>query len=241
MEVPVRFGEKFSQSFTVHYLIYLPESYPNEPIQKWPLILFLHGSGEAGKDLSMLLHTGLPQKLQNEANFPFVVVSPQIPAPPLQGEASSSFEVQTYLDTWGWKPHIEILEALLDYVQAAYRIDPQRVYLTGISLGGFGAWEYALRHPDRFAAVAPLAGGFRYFDDQLPANLCDLEAVPIWAFHGKLDTNVPPRCSQDAVAGLKDCGAEARFTLYPELKHDVWTTAYNTPELWEWLLAQRKN
>jgi predicted peptidase len=241
MQVQVRFGEKSSQDFTVSYLIYLPESYPVNTARRWPLILFLHGSGEAGKNLGLLTRTGLPQKLESEPDFPFVVVSPQITAPPVQGEASASFDVQVYLETWGWKRHIDILEALLDYMQATYRIDPQRVFLTGISLGGFGAWEYALRHPDRFAAVVPIAGGFRYVDDELPTNLCDLKEVPIWTFHGELDTNVPLRCSQAAVYGLKACGTEVRFTQYPDLAHNVWTTAYNTPELWEWLLAQKKN
>jgi predicted peptidase len=241
-EVSLIFTNGDSQVEKVRYLLYLPEAYFADPAKQWPLILFLHGSGEAGADLKLLERTGLPEVLKNDANFPFVVVSPQIPAPPPGGDASSAFDVQNYLATWGWKPHIRKLEALLVHLQSSLRIDPQRLYLTGLSLGGFGAWEYALEFPDRFAAVVPLAGGFRFVDNKLPANLCDLKDLPIWAFHGKLDGTVFPERAQGLVDGLKACGSTvARLTLYPDLGHNISSTAYADAELWEWLLAQEKN
>jgi len=238
-EIQYPLSREITQTVTFSILLYLPEAYYHETEYAWPAILFLHGSGEAGMDLGLLLNTGLPFKLIHETDFPFIVVSPQIPAPPANQYSVMGNDAQVYLDTYGWKPHLARLERMLDYLQGVLRIDPQRIYLTGLSLGGFGAWAYAMNYPERFAAMVPIAGGYRFYDDQLPENLCGLKNLPVWAFHGQLDQAVNFRRSQAMVDGLRACGADVHFTLLEEGEHDVWTEAYADPELWRWLLEQK--
>jgi predicted peptidase len=213
---------QMSQTVQVNYLLYLPDTYGKDPMQKWPLILFLHGRGERGDDLELLKTHPLPKILEQQTDFPFIVVSPQLPAGNL----------------W-WSDMIEPLNALLYQIQASYSVDPQRIYLTGISMGGFGTWEFALRYPKRFAAIVPIAGGFREGQRVIPENICDLSTVPIWVFHGGKDIDVQPYQSEILVDGLKKCGSNVQFTLYPEADHaGAWQRAYANPELYQWLLAQ---
>ncbi len=207
----------------VNCLLYLPDDYEKDPQQKWPLILFLHGSGERGNDLELLKRQPLPKILEEQKNFPFIVLSPQLP-----------FEMGN------WSGLIDPVKVLLDRVQAAYSADAQRVYLTGLSMGGFGTWEFALRYPKRFAAIVPIAGGYRYQSNAIPENICDLKDLPVWVFHGAQDANVVPSQSEDMVEALRACGGNVRFTLYPDADHGAsWTSAYADPELYEWLLEQR--
>jgi len=239
--LPYKISETLEQKETYHFLLYLPGDYYTDATRQWPLVLFLHGSGEAGKDLNLLKRLGLPRRLEQDENFPFIVVSPQIPAPPERQDPTTANDMEAYLNTWGWKSHVKKLEVLLEYIQTSLRVDNQRVYLTGLSLGGFGTWAYALQYPDRFAAIAPIAGGFHFGDNELPANLCDLKDLPIWVFHGQRDLTVNYHRSQSLVEGLEACGArEVKFTLDPEGQHDVWSAAYDDPALWDWLLAHQK-
>jgi predicted peptidase len=137
-----------------------------------------------------------------------------------------------------WSPMIEPLNALLDQIQTRYATDPSRIYLTGLSLGGFGTWEFGLRYPQRFAALAPIAGGYYFGSRGIPPRLCDLKNVPIWAFHGALDETVEPYQSEVLVDGLRACGARIRFTLYGDADHEAsWRRAYADPELYRWLLS----
>lgn len=237
-----KIGEGQAQTILIHSLLYLPASYYQEAERQWPLVLFLHGSGEAGNDLAMLTQTGLPQMLEHKADFPFIVVSPQLAAPPLTQDPAAQYDVDVYLNQWGWKSQIWKLEMLLDFMQSHYRVDPERLYLTGLSLGGFGTWAYALQYPERFAAIIPLAGGYHAEDDVLPENLCKLKDLPIWIYHGQLDEAVDYHRSLALAEGLEVCGAdEVKFTLDPDGVHDVWTEAYADPALWEWLLAQEND
>ena len=242
LSLPYAISSTLSQTETFHFLLYLPADYYQDVSRRWPLVLYLHGSGEAGNDLNLLKQNGLPEKLEQDKNFPFIVVSPQIPAPPERQDPTTSYDIEGYLNKWGWKGYVSKLEVLLDYIQASQRVDTRRVYLTGLSLGGFGVWAYALQFPDRFAAIVPIAGGYHFVDGVLPADLCDLKDLPIWVFHGQLDPTVDYRRSQVLVDGLQTCGArEVKFTLDPEGLHDVWSAAYADPALWEWLLAHEKN
>jgi predicted peptidase len=134
---------------------------------------------------------------------------------------------------------IDPLNALLDQIQGEYSIDPFRVYLTGLSMGGFGAWEFALRYPTRFAAIVPVSGGYREGSHVVPENICDLKDVPIWVFHGGRDTIVLPFHSEILVEALQACGSDVRFTRYPDAEHeDGFLRAYAEPELFPWLFAQ---
>ncbi len=213
---PVQQAKHFEKDITVKatldYLLFLPQGY-GQSDKKWPLMLFLHGSGESGHDLAKVKVHGPPKVVETKPDFPFILVSPQSPGR-------------------GWNP--EILNALLDDIIHTYRVDPDRVYLTGLSMGGFGTWELAAAHPEKFAAIAPICGGGN------PQNAKKLAHLPIWVFHGAKDPTVPIARSQEMVDALKAVGANVKFTVYPEALHDSWTATYNNPEFYQWLLEQKR-
>jgi len=208
----------------VRYLLYAPAAYA-KGTRRWPLIVFLHGSGERGTDPRLLERQPMPKTLAGTARFPAVVFSPQLPPP----------------YTW-WSDFIAPVDALVRRLEARYRIDPRRVYLTGLSLGGFGTWSYGLRDPRRFAALVPIAGGYIQGSTAVPTDICDLRRMPIWVFHGGDDTTVSPYQSDVLVRALRRCGSRVvRFTLYPGVDHmGSWPRAYTDPALWTWLFAQRR-
>jgi len=293
----------------LNYLLFLPDSYGQDPDKKWPLILFLHGSGERGNDLEKLKVLALPKIVEQQTDFPFVVLSPQLPsgtawddpqmaaawdgphiplfklnkslreavdAAIISEELRQEFaenginlgpdcfihqnpwinilfdvtgdEIKEYrirhrimsdetglFDAWmvhyiGWKA-TDLLIELLDGIIATHNIDPHRVYLTGLSLGGYGTWNLATYHPNRFAAIAPICGG------GVPRLAWRLQNTPTWAFHGEKDDSVPPSESESMVRALEALGGEVRFTLYPDVGHNAWDPAYDDPELYEWFLS----
>jgi len=211
-----RFEKPVTRVVAFDYLLYLPKGY--EEGGSWPLILFLHGAGERGHDLTLLNKHPLPKLLMGESDLPFVVVSPQCPE-----------------DNW-WPMMVDDLAVLLDDVMTRYRIDPKRVYLTGLSMGGFGTWALACAHPELFAAIAPICGGI-YGPTSAVQVLKD---VPVWAFHGALDPVVPVESSERLVDELRQVGGDVRLTVYPDLEHDSWTVTYNNPELYDWFLSHTK-
>lgn len=202
------------------YLRYLPPEYGQDPEKKWPLILFLHGAGERGTDINLLYKHGIP-RVTREQDIPFVTISPQCPN-----------------EHW-WSDFLPALDDLLDETLDTLAIDTDRVYLTGISMGGYGAWHLAVEYPDRFAAIAPICGGGPWMYN-VPGRLHEIRHMPIWVFHGAKDQVVSPKESEWMVELLKQCGANVRFTLYPEADHDSWTATYNNPELYEWFLQHRR-
>jgi predicted peptidase len=201
----------------LNYLLFVPAAYGADPGKKWPLILFLHGRGETGTRLNKLKVHGIPKKVETQRDFPFIVVSPQC-----------QYE-------FCWRYELPTLNALLDEVVATQAADTQRIYITGLSMGGYGAWSLACLHPERFAALVPICGGGD------PAAVCSLKNVPVWAFHGALDEIVAPEQSQAMVDALQACGGNVRFTLYPDLGHDSWTRTYDNPALYDWLLQQHRS
>jgi predicted peptidase len=202
----------------LQYLLYLPEAYVDST-NTWPLLLFLHGAGERGNDLNKVKVHGPPKLVgQGSNHFPFVIASPQCPAE----------------DWWTSDLQVATLDALLDDIVDSYRIDEDRVYVTGLSMGGFGTWHLACEYPERFAAIAPVCGGGE------PGLAPRIAHLPVWAFHGGKDTVVPPEQSQAMVAALKDAGGEPTLTIYPEAGHDSWTATYANPALYEWLLAHNR-
>jgi predicted peptidase len=196
----------------MNYLLYLPKDYDKR--ESWPLLLFLHGSGERGNDLELVKTHGPPKLISEGKQFPFIVVSPQCPK-----------------DRW-WEP-LELV-ALLDELQRKYKVDPDRVYVTGLSMGGFGTWRLAAYAPERLAAIAPICGGGEKYWAKMIGQL------PTWVFHGAKDEGVPLERSQVMVDALKKNGGNPKFTVYPEAEHDSWTETYNNPEFYEWLLAQKR-
>jgi predicted peptidase len=204
----------------LRYLLHLPAGYEASAEPRWPLVLFLHGAGERGDDLKDVLKHGIPKKAERE-DFPFVALSPQCPA-----------------SSW-WTQMVSTLKAFLDEAIATYAVDTDRVYLTGISMGGFGSWLLGADYPETFAAVAPICGGGRA-EDGFPDKVLRLKDVPVWAFHGAVDDVVPCRQSQVLVDKLREGGANPRFTIYPDAAHDSWTRTYDDPELYRWMLAQHR-
>jgi predicted peptidase len=194
------------------YLLYKPSSKPSKG--KWPLLIFLHGRGERGSNLNLVKKHG-PAKIVESKDLPFVIASPQCPR----------------TDLW-WKP--EIVTGLVDELLQKHPIDPDRVYLTGLSQGGFGTWATAARFPDKFAAVAPICGGGK------TEWAKKYDSLPIWNFHGDADRVVPVRLSRVMVEAIKKAGGEIKHTEYPGVGHDSWTKTYRNPKLYEWFLSHSK-
>jgi predicted peptidase len=187
------------------------------------LLCFLHGAGERGTNLDLVAKHGPPKLAAAKKEFPFVLLSPQCPSGQIWDDAA--------------------LLALLDHVMARFRIDPRRVYLTGLSMGGYGTWSLGLKHPGRFAAIAPVCGGGTYADILLanPEQNRAMRTLGVWAFHGAKDDVVPPAESRVMVTALKKAGCrDVTLTLYPRAGHDSYTQTYNDPKLYEWFLNHRR-
>lgn len=210
----MKFEKRIVKTVKLNYLLYLPKNYNTK--DKFPLILFLHGAGERGNDLNKLKVHGIPKIVEQKDDFPFIAVSPQCPA-----------------DSW-WTLEIEALNALLKDVIKKYSVDKKRIYLTGLSMGGFGTWSLAIAYPDRFAAIVPICGGGD------PEKVSAIKDIPVWVFHGAKDNLVKLEQSEKMVNALKQIGGNVKFTVYPDAEHDSWTATYDNPELYEWLLQQSK-
>jgi predicted peptidase len=211
------FKKRISHQEELQYLLHLPDGYDKSAKgRKWPLILFLHGAGERGSDLSLVVKHGPPKLIAAGKDIPAIVVSPQCPA-----------------NEW-WNDHVDGLLALLDDVQKKHNVDPDRVYVTGLSMGGFGTWALLARDGERFAAAIPICGGGNRVGLQRAMK------VPIWAFHGDQDELVPLEESTRLVDMMKGRGGNVKLTVYPGVKHDSWTQTYDDPAVWEWLFAQKR-
>ncbi len=211
----------FPKGTTRKYALFQPTRYNEDPNHKWPLILSLHGSGEVGKDGIKQTRVGLPLYIARQPDrFPFITLMPQAHTMWFRGEDA------------------EAIWAILEQVCTKYRVDRERIYITGLSMGGFGTWELAAARPDIFAAAVPICGVAN--QETLP----NLKRLPIWAFHGRLDTNVPVSGSRDAVDELKRLGAKPRYTEYRDLAHQCWDRAYDLSrkdqKLYHWLLKHRR-
>jgi predicted peptidase len=206
------------------YLYYLPKEYQADSTKKWPLMLFLHGAGERGSDLSRITVHGPLKLTQQGKEFPFIIIAPLCP----KGEA--------------WQN--EALLRMLDHAKERFRVDPDRVYLTGLSMGGYGAWKLGIGYPELFAALIPICGGADPIDSiirESPAKDAALRALPIWAFHGAKDPIVPLSESERSMAYLKHWNCtNTRLTVYPEADHNSWSQTYENPEVFDWMLRQKR-
>ena len=213
-QIPKRFQRKITTTVRAAYLLSLPAGYTKSPKKKWPVLLFLHGAGERGANLELVKIHGPTKLIAHGREFPFIVVAPQCPA-----------------EEW-WRP--DVLAALLDDIERRYRVDKQRVYVTGLSMGGFGTWSLALEFPHRFAAIAPICGGGHWW--AVPR----IKHLPVWVFHGTRARLVASARSAAMVAALRQCGGNVKFTTYPDADHDSWTATYENPELYQWLLRHKR-
>lgn len=215
-----QFDEIVTIRHTLNYLISIPEGYDPEgdPV---PLLLFLHGAGERGDDLELVKVHGPPKMIESGHKFPAIVVSPQCPKDD------------------SWTLEVDALIGLLNQLETDYHIDTDRIYVTGLSMGGYGAWRLAGQQPERFAAIMPICGGGERWD----AARLGRAGLPIWAFHGDHDTGVPlteaVMMVNVANSAENDTG-RARLTVFPDTGHISWNAAYDDPQVWEWLFAQRR-
>lgn len=197
------------------YLLRFPIDYTGE--EPLPLLIFLHGSGERGDSLGLVRVHGPWKFLEANPQFRFALLAPQCRS----GEY--------------W--NAQKLDLLVDQVISSYSIDTSRIYLTGLSMGGYGTWDLAIYDPERFAAIAPVCGSSNLHTFQ--AN--KLVDVPVWVFHGAMDEAVPLDYSSKLVNKLKGLGAkDLQFTIYPFAGHDAWTETYLSPELYRWFLDHKK-
>jgi predicted peptidase len=217
------FSATAKQKLECDYLLFLPKGYEAKGTKQWPLILFLHGAGERGSDLNKVKVHGPPKHVTEDPDFPFIVASPQCP------------------DDQIWSR--QVLLGLLDELLAKYKVDPARVYLTGLSMGGYGTWDLGLACPERFAAIAPICGGGNLIDTLLTpkAKGNALKTLGLWAFHGGKDPVVPLSESERMIDLLKRSGLKnIKLTIYPEAGHDSWTESYRNPELYKWFLEHSR-
>ena len=219
-----------------HYQVYVPATYAAQP--SWPAILFLHGAGERGSDGLLQTSVGLaPAIRQNPSRYPAIVVFPQSPRDSL----------------WVGTP-ADMAVAALQQTMREFHVDPKRVYLTGLSMGGNGTWYIAYRHPELFAAVVPICGWIRDFPQFrgsqpvvpgdsaqiMPLLVQKLGKTPIWIFHGEVDQVVNVNGSREPAAALKTAGADVRYTELLGLNHNSWDAAYGSDEFVKWLFAQQR-
>jgi predicted peptidase len=216
---PGQHPQSFERRVTVEaqgrFLLFLPAGFDARAGTRYPLLIFLHGSGEAGEDLEKLKVHGPPKLVGSRPDFPFIVASPQTRG------AVARFDPVA-------------LDTMLDELLEQLPIDPDRVYLTGLSIGGMWTYGWASRHPERFAAIAPVCGKWDVVD------ACRFKNVPVWAFHGAKDTVVELADDQAMIDAIKACGGDARLTVYPDAGHDAWTQTYADQSLYDWLLKQRR-
>lgn len=207
---------------TSDYVVFVPSDY--DGTKEYPVILFLHGSGETKGGQKMPVEQGIgPHVKRYEKTFPAFVVIPQSEKRTWQAESEDGKRAM----------------AMLDAVMKEYKIDPTRQYLTGLSMGGYGTWSHAAAYPDRWACFVPVCGGVRNSAD-VAATAEKVKGIPCWCWHGTADTAVKVEKSRELIEAMKKAGAEPRYTELEYVGHNSWDAAYATPELIAWMMKQSK-
>jgi len=203
-----------SKEITLQYLCYVPPEFDSAGTALWPLVIYLHGYNAVGSDLNLVKTHGLPRKIEEGTEFPFIVLSPQCPE-----------------DKW-WSYFVDELEIFVESMFSIYPVDTNRVYLTGFSMGGYGTWYLAARRPEWFSAIAPVCG-------RGPKNrACNMKDMGVWIFHGEKDEVVDFQYSLDMYTALQTCGApNLKFSRFPEAGHMIDSLAYDNDSLYTWLLS----
>lgn len=238
---------------TRHYWLYLPRAYGSDK-RRWPVMLFLHGGGERGEDPELVLKHGPIQEAANGRDLPFLLLAPQMPGRPPRArpipmperwpdDVRAPMRRQTLglAQPWGplgppngWHESQQDLLQIVDRTLSKYRADPDRVYLTGLSYGGYGAWYMASHYPERWAAVAPICGAGEL--DQVQ----QIGSTPVWVFQGGRDELVRPEWTLATADALDQAGGDVRVTVHEDLGHDCWTRVYGGQDLYDWLLSHKR-
>jgi predicted peptidase len=211
-------SHKGSDGKTTSYVLFVPHDYQGD--KQYPLILFLHGAGEreGGKKAPVEVGIG-PAIKKNEKTFPFLVLIPRCSAAPNNWLADG--------------PDAQRALAMIDDVRKDFKVDDKRIYLTGLSMGGYGTWSLAAKYPDRWAAIVPICGKGD------PATAEKIKHIPCWAFHGDKDTAVKVEGSRNMIDAMKKAGGNPKYTEYPGVGHNSWDMAYGTADLYDWLLMNK--
>ena len=203
-----------------HYISYTPKEYNDDTFKNWPLIIYLHGGSSRGTDINKLYCCGIPDQIWRGQEFPFIIVAPQCP-----------IHQRWSTDNW--------FENFYEEVITKYRVDTNRVYLTGVSLGGAGTWYLAAKYPEKFAAIAPISGFTRHID-YIMKNTDILIDIPIWAFHGKLDKVAQFEDTEWMINRLKGKNKDLKFSVGHEAGHGYYWSVYPKQELYDWFLTHDK-
>ncbi len=211
-----QFKTQIVQQIALNYLLHFPPDYDEN--EEYPLLMFLHGAGERGTNLDLVKLHGPLKEIEHGRDLPFIVLAPQCP------------------ENVMWFRFEEALFQLLDHVMTTHAVDKNRIYLTGLSMGGYMTWHMASQQPDRFAAALPICGGFLPLLGY-PEHVCQMKDVPTWAFHGALDPLVNVSETIVLVETLKACGGNPQLTIYHNAEHDSWSATYANSTIYKWLLA----
>ncbi len=217
----------------LQYRLFVPEGYKDAK-DSYPLVVFLHGAGERGDDNTAQLVHGVADftNPESQKKHPCIVIAPQCP----KGEVWVS-GLLPQLEKKSEKPKVQagnLVPPLVEALCKEYRIDKKRIYLTGLSMGGYGTWELLCRNPELFAAGAPICGG----GDVKKAD--KISKIPLWCFHGDKDSAVPVARSREMIEAVKKAGGKPKYTEYEGVNHDSWTRTYRDEKFHEWLFAQKK-
>jgi predicted peptidase len=215
-ELPAEIAAK-TDNLNSKFWVYLPKRYEASKA-KMPVIIYLHGSSRRGTDLERVKANGLAHLVDTRDDFEFAVVSPQA----------------GYKYAWQQCWRAADIKLVVEHVLKTWRFDPERVYISGLSMGGYGVWTCGAANPELYAAAVPICGGGS------PANAAKYASLPIWAFHGEEDYVVPISRSRAMVDAIKKAGGNARLTAYPEVGHNSYEKAYADPELYRWLLKHKR-
>tara|TARA_B110000467_G_scaffold38545_1_gene35161 strand:+ start:126 stop:830 length:705 start_codon:yes stop_codon:yes gene_type:complete len=213
------FSQGNVKNMELQKLVSFPEHYVKDSKNKWPLILFLHGIDERGKDINLIKLHGIPKVVESNKAFPFITLSPQCPL------------------KFDWRDDIiqyKVISILEDFIKDN-NVDKNRVYITGLSMGGYGTWGIISKRPEIFAAAIPICGGGN------PEKALRIKDLPIWAFHGEDDSVIPVQETISMVEEINKINGNIKFTKYPNTNHNSWTKTYNNKDIYNWLLLQSKD
>jgi len=211
------FSTSLNLSVSFKYYIYFPENYYDSDTS-FPMVLFLHGSGERGDDIRLVEEHGIPKMINNGHTFPFITVAPQCPK----------------FQRWSEPLYSKALVFLVEEIIRNNRVDIGRIYATGLSMGGYGTLSIAKERPDLFSAIVPVCGGMDI------TNIENLKEIPIWLFHGDADEVVPVENSELIYDLLKPINPDIKITIYKGVDHNSWDRTYDNKKMYEWMLKQNK-
>lgn len=216
-EISLTFKKKNPEEVDLNYLLYLPNDYQQNKLD-YPLVLFLHGAGERGDKLEKVKIHGIPKRVDEGINFPFICIAPQCPK-------------EGY---WDRPEYVSTLISLIEEIEDDYRVDSNRIYGTGLSMGGLGTLAIALKKPELFSAIISVCGGAKM------DNIQRLNQLPIWLFHGDRDDVHPVNNSIIIFQALSSVNSQVLLTVYGGVYHDSWTQTYENQDIYNWMLKYSK-